>query len=889
MIQEQISTSAPKCLDGNAGFGIVAQTSGMAPNIAQAVGMLSGYRHHFPAGNPRNPVAFLHTIRRIGGMNRHILSRVADCGNDYSGRTNRIAHHVIFEEPDLRSYPAGPTALAVQPDFFRMSWTGPPKELPPGKTLTQPEGMPRICTTWQHMYQDPGWAGVLAERAEKGDPVSLLFAPGMNVLPLLDEAFALLEPEVRWRITFSTFFMKSQETASGKINVKCFLVGSEEAAFARMSPNTLLIDLTNPTTETPRGLYVDLARKGPSKSRARSAKPAIPVTKADETEPAPPVVSEPSEDLIYDITGGTLGVPTLPTATEIDIPLPKKKSAARFWIILCASMLVLIVLLLAGTAMVAGVKLREIKGLLTNTAQEPQDRQTEAEQRRNEDEERRREEERKKEDEDRKKETINGQLAERQRQTQEAEEKQRQEEEERKIKEEEERKNKEAEEERKRKVGEDENRERRQVEKMPDAWTGLPQAGDPREIALKDTAFLWSVKDRVTIEYVPFVDLSIAVPTQTGMNSPSGIKVDAADQGRDFRFWRDTGEVDRDDKTVKETIAVIRLEENGLVFAWTEKDRRDIDQALSYYFHRILLARLHVKVELADGTVEKRISLYEPILRDNLRAAQDSAGYFALWSESDREKGYRFFPEDQIALLVDFPEYYNGEKMVALPEVREYREFSSPRSFGTKILHANGSPGHCYLEMKKGSNTQENNGELFVKCGFWCERLEELRQLAGKIEQTKADLEKRRSEIIKSIRDLNKNIRDLKAAIPKPRKNLSEAEINQFQQENASKIVEINNRIKQLETSIKNYEAQRDSLNNEIKKHEEDLAESKGEIREENKIWTQIQVPAFKIFLMKSGSAPPPTEENSLPLFEAKRSHDFDSRVPDTDAGSHLD
>ncbi|MDR3199744.1 MAG: hypothetical protein LBU34_17905 [Planctomycetaceae bacterium] len=118
MIQEQISTSSPKCLDGNSGFGIVAQTSGMAPNVAREVSMLSGYTHQFAAGDSRNPVTFLHVVRRTGGTNRHIVSRVADCGNDYSGRTNRIAHHWIIEESDLSGLSCGPAAILLLQNFF---------------------------------------------------------------------------------------------------------------------------------------------------------------------------------------------------------------------------------------------------------------------------------------------------------------------------------------------------------------------------------------------------------------------------------------------------------------------------------------------------------------------------------------------------------------------------------------------------------------------------------------------------------------------------------------------------------------------------------------------------------------------------------------------------
>ncbi|MDR3199745.1 MAG: hypothetical protein LBU34_17910, partial [Planctomycetaceae bacterium] len=119
------------------------------------------------------------------------------------------------------------------------------------------------CTAWEQILGDAGWGGVLAERAENGDPVSLIFEPGMNILPLLAESFALLPPNIRWKLTFSTFFMKSQEPpGANKVQIKCILAGTDEEAFARLTPNTLVLDLRLRPTTLPVGKYVEVARTG---------------------------------------------------------------------------------------------------------------------------------------------------------------------------------------------------------------------------------------------------------------------------------------------------------------------------------------------------------------------------------------------------------------------------------------------------------------------------------------------------------------------------------------------------------------------------------------------------------------------------------------------------
>ena len=362
MIQEQISTSSQRCLNGNAGFGIVAQTSGMAPHLARDAGALSGYSHLFSAGDVNNPTAFLHVIRRTGGVDRHILSRVADCGNDYTGRSNRIGHHWIVEEDDIRSLPGGPAAIASQHHLFCTSWKEKSQELPRGKQLQNPQVNAGICRTWQQRLGDAGWGGVVAERVEKGDPISIIFEPGMDVLPFLAEVFALLSPSVRWKATFSTYYMKSQEPPnSPKIQIKCIVAGSDEMAFARLTPNTLLIDLRRPPREQPSGKYVEFARTGVFTKPVIST-PTQHIQAAQELELF--LVHEEMEDVaetqIYDIAASPKAVPLVARYTPITKrpvpiaepemePLPKKKSKRLFiglgiGVLVFISLLVLVIM-----------------------------------------------------------------------------------------------------------------------------------------------------------------------------------------------------------------------------------------------------------------------------------------------------------------------------------------------------------------------------------------------------------------------------------------------------------------------------------------------------------------------------------------------------------------
>ena len=361
MTEQLISTSSPKCLDGNAGFGIVAQSEGMAPNVARDIGILSGYSHLFPAGDSRNPTAFLHVVRRSGGTDRHVISRVADCGNDYSGRTNRIGHHWIVEEYDLRSYKGScPATIALLPDIFNVSWNKESGKLDRNIPLPNPPAVPRICTHWKTICGDAGWGGVVAEHIEKGNPVSIVFEPGTNVLPLLAEAFALLPPEVRWKTTFSTFFMKSQEPpGTPLIQVKCFAAGTPEAAFARRQPNVLCIDLRDPPAGAPPGEYVELARSGPT------AKPVVstPVTVA----PSVPTVTVPGLAVDVPTYDYELGVTPVPGASHPPPTPSRPRKASK------TRLLSIIAILVVALAVGGIVSLSMISRPETETASQKKD------------------------------------------------------------------------------------------------------------------------------------------------------------------------------------------------------------------------------------------------------------------------------------------------------------------------------------------------------------------------------------------------------------------------------------------------------------------------------------------------------------------------------------
>ncbi len=100
MSVELLYTSAPQGLrQGSRGFCTVLSTVGTPINLATRLESLSAYRHLFATDSPEadsNPIAYSHFKFTLAGQPTSVISRVAAYGADYSGRTNKLAHHVVI-------------------------------------------------------------------------------------------------------------------------------------------------------------------------------------------------------------------------------------------------------------------------------------------------------------------------------------------------------------------------------------------------------------------------------------------------------------------------------------------------------------------------------------------------------------------------------------------------------------------------------------------------------------------------------------------------------------------------------------------------------------------------------------------------------------------------
>ena len=262
MSTELLYTSAPQGLrHGSRGFCTVLTTAGMPINVIGKLEAISSYRHLFAPDSNRaseNPVSLAHQRVQLGGQIVSVISRIAAYGTDYTGRTNKIAHHVTIDPSEMPA--AGPAWLIGQGSVLRSEWLGQCETPASGPEIPRGDQPPRICTSWKSVAGDAGWGGVVAEAISQADATPLWVIYPLNqqgrLLELIDESIALLPASQRWRATFNTFAANIPPDVECKI--RFVPVGTEEARFAASSGKA--IDLTKHQSITTASQWVERAR-----------------------------------------------------------------------------------------------------------------------------------------------------------------------------------------------------------------------------------------------------------------------------------------------------------------------------------------------------------------------------------------------------------------------------------------------------------------------------------------------------------------------------------------------------------------------------------------------------------------------------------------------------
>jgi hypothetical protein len=273
MPRELIYTAADEGIDGLRGCLCYAGASNDALSnklLLQNLLAINNYQELYKAGNPKahsNPIGFSHYRFNAGVRDCSVLSRIGPAPL-YANRTNFIAHHVILDDLDVAKdkAKAGP-AWAINNFKFRDHWS--PQI---GRLDTQRMAIgslePQICNYWKSIVGDAGWAGWLAERAQSGKPITVLYPTGLDPLALIQEAIALLPEYQRWNITFSTYYTLGGRGPNCTLRFIPLDADSLASPFSDKTFHDGVLNLARGLGNAPSGALVNLARGEKPKDKA---------------------------------------------------------------------------------------------------------------------------------------------------------------------------------------------------------------------------------------------------------------------------------------------------------------------------------------------------------------------------------------------------------------------------------------------------------------------------------------------------------------------------------------------------------------------------------------------------------------------------------------------
>ena len=213
MAFQLIYTSAPRLLQaGRTGFGTVAKHPAIRGGLQSEIERFSQFSRQ--EGLKMDRVIFQYRCLSITGAGFHVISRLKDAGSDYTGRTNHIAHHVIFTSAEAHAATvAGITPADVIFNlnarmFWCDSWHVAPIEFGPEEEISLTSLSPVIslpATYWHELTGTPDSATILAP-GQTAESCWVIYAPGHGeqLLALLGESL-LLHPNP-WRVSFANEF-----------------------------------------------------------------------------------------------------------------------------------------------------------------------------------------------------------------------------------------------------------------------------------------------------------------------------------------------------------------------------------------------------------------------------------------------------------------------------------------------------------------------------------------------------------------------------------------------------------------------------------------------------------------------------------------------------------
>ena len=278
---------------GSSGYTTVGQSRSIRIMHVKEAERLSSFQFlnvTDPRAFSREPVNTIHLQLTIDKQKVHIVSRIAACQPDYTGRSNYFAHHTLLSPRETQPCTAGPAQLAASHAFLMTEWTGEARILPP-RDLPAISNQGTTDNATKAAGLDSGWGPVLADRlCDRGiKQTYLVYSLGTDMLGIVVDVLSNLTPEERWQATFVTHATKTFPPLGFDCRLRCVVADTPYAkeVLSKFPKDT--IDLSKRPAPPPRQeppIEIDDQSVRPTTSGKR--KRVVPDGHSTITPPKPP-------------------------------------------------------------------------------------------------------------------------------------------------------------------------------------------------------------------------------------------------------------------------------------------------------------------------------------------------------------------------------------------------------------------------------------------------------------------------------------------------------------------------------------------------------------------------------------------------------------------------
>jgi len=236
------------------------------------------------AGEAPLPVIYQHRIITIREDRYHVLMRLGDAGNDYSGRTNHIAHSLVLEPAEVEGLRLNPAEVILglsQRGFWRTRYDDPARyfgndESVDLTTLSPAAALP--ADRWARRTGSPANAAQLFDSDRPTDAGVVISgcgeADGQELLGLFAESLLLLgpdrtDPERLWSVPFTTIFQSPAEKSHFRW---CGILKSSALLQQEARGGRKILTLGS-ALSPPSGIFADLAQGLKPKATSLNSEP----------------------------------------------------------------------------------------------------------------------------------------------------------------------------------------------------------------------------------------------------------------------------------------------------------------------------------------------------------------------------------------------------------------------------------------------------------------------------------------------------------------------------------------------------------------------------------------------------------------------------------------